>query len=262
MKTRIQFRSASLAALSGALLFAAGMIPIQAAVTLLNLDATLGVEEAPGDPAENGDAVSRWLDQGGLGNNANGAGTPTYSTTDHLGAPAVVFDSGSDRFTVPTLGLSSSSNYFISARIKGSGAGERVIASTYNAGSGPTSGFSFYLYNKSLNFYANGFSVDSSSSGNLALRYITDDTWTDVAVEKDGNLYRLFINGQESFANTSSVSWGGGVPLEIGSAFYGTSAFGSFANLSITAIPEPSIAAMSLLGTVLVWRRRSRLRAQ
>jgi hypothetical protein len=254
------FHSALVSILVGALLL--GADPARADVTLLSLNATLGVEEAVGDPAEHGDIVSRWLDQGGLGNNAVGAGTPTYSTNDHLGAPAVVFDSGSDRFTVSTLGLSSTSNYFISARIKGSGAGERVIAATYNAGSGPTSGFAFYLYNKSLNFYANGFSVNSASSGNLALRYITDDTWTDVAVEKDGNLYRLFINGQESFADTSSVVWGGGVPLEIGSAFYGTPAFGSMASLSIAAIPEPSMLMMSLLGAVFVWRSRSRSRTQ
>ena len=255
---KMKFQSVLVPVAMAGLLLVVSRDSARAGLTLLQYDATVGVEEAVANSAEHGDAVSRWLDQSGLGNNANGAGTPTYSTNDHLGAPAVVFDAGSDRFTVPTLGLNSISNYFIRARIKGSGPGERVIASTYNAGSGPSSGFEFFIYNKSLGFYANGFSVNSVSSANPALRYITDDTWTDVAVEKDGNLYRLFINGQQVFADTSSVVWGGGVPLEIGSTFYGTSAFGSIANLSISAIPEPSALVVSVFGLLLVWRRRAR----
>ena len=245
--------------LGAAFLLGTMPLPTQAAVTLLSLDATVGVEEADGDPAEDGDEVSRWLDQGGLGNHATlspfgGSTTATYSTTDHLGSPAVVFDAASDRYRVSTLSLSSTSNYYISATIKGSGAGERIIATTYGGGAG-TNGLEFYLYNKSLHVYANGFSLNSANTG----KFITDNTWTDVALEKDGNLYRLFVNGQVADSGTSGVSFSGFPYLTIGSGGdYSGAVFGSMANLTILQIPEPSVAALGLLGLLGLIKIRRR----
>ena len=63
---------------------------------VLWLKADVGVEEANGDPAENGDAVSRWLDQSGKNNHVTQgtvANRPTYTAVDGLinNQPSVSF---------------------------------------------------------------------------------------------------------------------------------------------------------------------------
>ena len=73
----------------------AASIPTVTSATLVgHYDANIGVEEGAGDPAENGDAVTAWIDQSGNGNDGASFTEATYNTA----GPSVDFTGTNPKF--------------------------------------------------------------------------------------------------------------------------------------------------------------------
>jgi len=77
---------------------------------ILHLDASVGVEETAGDPAEDGDQVTAWLDQSSFGSDATQydyeTRRPTY-ITDVIGSEPVVRFSRADQTSLKIAGMTS-----------------------------------------------------------------------------------------------------------------------------------------------------------
>lgn len=82
-------------------------IPTVTSATLVgHFDANIGVEEAAGDPAENGDTVTAWIDQSGAGNDGASFTEATYNTA----GPSVDFTGTNPKFVCGSIVPSTHSN--------------------------------------------------------------------------------------------------------------------------------------------------------
>jgi hypothetical protein len=259
------------------------------------LKADAGVEEAPGDPAEDNDFITAWRDQSGLDNDAlptpisgNPASwyEPTLKTSVVNAQPAVSWVIGPGGHEYPRLALDSplltgTTDFAIFAviHVNGTDNADHDIAANYGSGVG-SGGLEFRVYQNKLSLYLGGNVVFSSQD-------IQANNWYIVEAERSGNTFTQRINNVDEGTFTTAVginstlNWTIGnlpAPTNIGpfrgdiaeqivytdnlSQFSRWDALGYLGDkygIAVTGIPEPASALLAASGfTAMLVRRRKR----
>jgi hypothetical protein len=244
---------------------------------ILRLTGEVGVEEAPGDAAEHGDPVVRWLDQSSAGNHLTtnaiaGTQTPTYLTGVVNGRAVVNFDNGNDRLRASTPLLNGTTDFSIFAVIRPGSGGERVIGSNHA------------VADHALEFYVNAdgkLSLFNAGGGWLVgSATLASGNWYLVHAEKSGSSATVRLNHVPDVTGVIGSSIGASLGWTIGSGVdYNAFAFGDMAEQIVydralteeernqvahrladnygLSIPEPGAAVMALGALVILrWRQR------
>jgi len=179
-----------------------------AANVILHVAADSNVLEGVGDAAENGDAVSHWLDQSASVNDMTLAGAqvdrpastaPTFLTNQVNGKPAVQFNAAPERLAAPSSVISGTMDYSMFAVINIASSNENIFGG--NFGVANNSGVEFYSYvYKLYKFKGVGGAVPSVS--NLSI-----NTWYLVYAERSGPDFTIRIN--DVFEGTNALTFGG-----------------------------------------------------
>lgn len=164
------------------------------------LKADNGVEEAATDPAEDGDAVSRWLDKSGYANNYTVVAGPSYKTNALNFNPTVEILSGGFDAPVGAALTSDWSLFFVAKKLASDNDGRLFEghAGNFLWGYHDTHERSIYI-NGNPNNYNSGIAVNNGGL-NLSLQsYVRNNATTDIEARANGQSLTTF-----SGTNTAS----------------------------------------------------------
>ncbi|MEL6252401.1 MAG: T9SS type A sorting domain-containing protein [Bacteroidota bacterium] len=192
---------------------------------LLWLNANENVEEAVGDLAENGDAISRWLDNSGYGNHAVSVNSPNYYTNQYNGNAAVFFNGSNDNLSLtPTqlpTGTSARTYIFIAESIETSN--QNLMDHGLGGASGARVTITHMDTESSL--AVNGHRWGSNFTSNTDLRISTFD----LAASSTSNQINIYTNAggltESNLAGSSQSVNTGTTYAHIGTSNSGSSYF-------------------------------------
>ena len=228
--------------------------------------------EGPADLAEtDGDVVVEWQDQSGQGNHAILSNSPiistgpTYSTTSHLGNPAVQFpltapSNNNKRLRLNTPLVTTTSQFNIRAVVKTTGNTNDEIPIAMNYGVGNAHGFELMVYRNRFEFYV-GYSLAADPNNRLISPLINDGQWYEVEVERRADLFTMRVDGivvdtdsyPGAFTGNRNFTIGNGSDYNAGAV--GATTLNDIASIFVS-VPEPAAGAtvLALAGFTLVGR--------
>ena len=242
-----------------------------AGLVVLDLRANTGVWEAPSDPAENGDVVTEWRDQSGMGNHAVisnafiGSTGPIFSSADpSIQFPQTVSGGQNTKRLQLSSALVTNTTYFkIKANVKTTGGNSDEIPILMNYGNANPRGFELMVYRDRFEFYV-GYSLAPDPNNRLISPTFADGAYHEVEVERIGDAFTMRMDGTVVDTDVYPGFFTGFRPLTIGngSDYNVTPVSGSILNdiASISVeIPEPVLAGLMLpLSVLMLVRRRHR----
>ena len=201
--------SNSLRAIALLTLLGAAAAPAGGANVIFHLRADQGVQEAPGDAAENGDAVAVWDDQSTNGNDATLANAlsdratssaPSFLTNQVNGLPALQFDATTERLAAADSVISGTMDYSIFSVVRKTGVNEHIFGANY--GFGNSTGIEFYSYVNKLNIFKGaGGAVTSAST-------LNDGEWYLVYTDRDNSTATFSIRINDQFEGSNALTFG------------------------------------------------------
>ena len=278
----------------GILLAISSLVQPAAAIPTTNLalwlKASVGVEEASADPAENNDFISAWRDQSGNGfdafpraisGNSDTLYKPTFVTNGVNNKPALLFTLGPGnleyaRLALTTPLLTGAGDFHIFAVVKYSTVnpnGEKIIGANY--GITNSGGLEFYSFQQTQRLFKAGSVVGTSN--------VQDNTWHLFEARRVGGTVSLWIDNHMEASGSLPTAIAGNIPWTIGNGGdYPSGPLGYMAeqivyngNLSsnnihlvvrqladdynLAIIPEPASTTLAFIGlgaSMLLCRRR------
>jgi hypothetical protein len=177
------------------------------------LKADNGVEEAAADPAEDGDAVSRWLDKSGYANDYTVVAGPSYKTNALNFNPTVEILSGGFNAPVGAALSSDWSIFFVAKKLASDNDGRLFDGHTGNFlwGYHDTHERSIYI-NGNPNNYNSGIAVNNGGL-NLSLQsYVRNNSTTNIEARANG----------QSLATFAGTNTANGIQIDINQGAFST----------------------------------------